>query len=66
MVGSLSEEGKRDLIAVLGPDKPYYINPRVQTISDGKGWTTLLAALQQLYPGLEFETDQRVMSIRVK
>lgn len=55
-----------NIICLLGKEKPLEINSNIQCISNGKGWTTLIDALKQLYPSLEFETDDRFMNIKVK
>lgn len=59
-------EFKEKLIFLQGENEPLCINPAVQTISDGKGWTLLLDALKTLYPHRLFSTDEYMMNIKVK
>ena len=54
-----------DLIALMGKDKPLYINPKVQVISNGKQWVRLIDALKQLYPNVEFKHSDRFTEIEV-
>lgn len=56
-------EFKENLIALLGVNKPFYINPEVQTLSNGKQWFLLYDYLVAKYPSLQFKSDERYMNI---
>lgn len=56
-------EFKENLIALFGINKPFYINPNVQTVSNGKQWFLLYDFLVAKYPSLKFKSNDRFMNI---
>lgn len=59
------QEFKDKLIALLGMNKPFYINPEIQTISNGRNFTTLYDFLCRQYPSLQFSSDNYFKNITV-
>lgn len=55
-----------NLILLFGKEKPLFINPNVQVVSNGEKWGRLIDVLKYYYKNIEFSHDERFMNITFK